>query len=244
MRRSHLFAAVGGILLVAALFFALTFNAFGATRSTHSGSRASASTHTVAFARLALNSCPKSCPNPINNCPPLLEHGGYTGTWVQVLDYRLNDIGDGGTPLSISSTFTAATTTAVTDYQLFVGITPDGKVGNQTWTSLGFCVAGDALVDLSGTGGTHCPGGLSYDPTKVLTWVNALQDLVNVEFYQSGVGEFSTTSPERWTPYLSSDGVFGAQTEAAVSDFQAYVGQSYTGGAVGNTTWSNLLMCY
>jgi len=74
--------------------------------------------------------------------------------------------------------------------------------------------------------------------------VKTLQGLINTRFHLSVGTDFGTTSPGRWTLYLVSYEIFGAQTKAAVADVQVYMGQSYTGGAVGNTTWDNLNMCY
>ncbi|MGO8950746.1 MAG: peptidoglycan-binding domain-containing protein [Ktedonobacterales bacterium] len=244
MRSKH-FVILGSILLVAGLFLAFTpvaSNAFAAARIAHSASRASTITHTTASSRLTANtSCPTSCPNPINACPSTLQQGS-TGTWVQILDYRLNDIAAGGTPLSISTSFTAATKTAVEDFQRFAGISHDGIVGPQTWSFLSFCTAYTPGAFFGGGEGmAHCPASLS-ENNKVLTWVSALQDLLNVEFYYGG---FSSTSPDRFTPYLASDGIFGPQTKAAVIDFQYALGLGASGGGtVGDRTWNGLLMCY
>jgi hypothetical protein len=68
---------------------------------------------------------------------------------------------------------------------------------------------------------------------------SALQDLLNGQF---NVG-FFTTSPDSFTAYLASEGIFGAQTKAAVADFQAVVGLG-TNGGVGNGVWNGLSMCY
>jgi Putative peptidoglycan binding domain len=244
MHRSHRFVVVGSILLVASLFFAVTSfasNAFGATQSTHNDSRASAITRTSASSRLALNtSCPPSCPNPINACPPTLQQGS-TGTWVQILDYKLNNADYAGTPLSISTSFTASTKTAVENFQRGVHIPVDGTVGPQTWSYMLFCVAYPLNTVPNRLNTTaHCPAGLS-ENNKVLTWVMALQDRINFVFY---VGDMAN-SPDRFTPFLASDGVFGAQTKDAVVDLQYAFGQGASGGgAVGNRTWNDLAMCY
>ncbi|MGO8948132.1 MAG: peptidoglycan-binding domain-containing protein [Ktedonobacterales bacterium] len=240
--RAHHVAIMGSILLVASFFLAFTpvaSNALAAARTAHSDSRASTSTQMASSHLPANASCPPSCPNQINSCPPTLQQGS-SGTWVQILDYRLNNINAGGTPLSISTSFTAATKTAVVDFQKFASISHDGIVGPQTWSFLSFCTAYDDGTIMFGgrVDNPHCPAGLS-ENTNILPWVSALQDLLNGQF---NVG-FFTTSPDSFTPYLDSDGIFGPMTKAAVADFQAALGLG-TNGGVGNGVWNGLSMCY
>ena len=135
-------------------------------------------------------------------------------------------------------------TTAVHDYQTSVmKITNGGDVvGDRTWSSLGFCDGfigpGPGYIRFGGSGGTHCPGGLSEGGSG--TWVRALQQVLNMDAENTDIP--ISYNNDVWWP-LALDGSFGSQTKAAVESFQ-YASHISIDGSVGNRTWGAMGMCY
>ena len=83
-----------------------------------------------------------------------------------------------------------------------------------------------------------CPANVSLGSSG--TWVQVLQYSLNS---LRAKGLFSA-SPESYTSPLTTDGVFGSQTEAATVDFQFAAGLGSSGGGVaGSRTWSLLGFC-
>lgn len=231
---------LGSILLTTGLLFAFTplaSTAFAATTTAQRQSSVGASTmaHRAVTPFAAINGCP----------PAQAENN--SGTWVQVIQFRLNNFIDTGfipgPTLATDGVFGSATRQAVVNFQFAVGIgsSGGGVVGNRTWSAMGFCLGYSTIFngDTGSTGFTHCPPSQSNGSSGIL--VQAIQALLNIDF---NFGVFPT-SPESFTPYLSFDGSFGSQTHAAVVDFQFAVGLgSSGGGVVGQRTWSELGMCF
>jgi peptidoglycan hydrolase-like protein with peptidoglycan-binding domain len=194
----------------------------------------------------------------INGCPPTqTENSGSNNTsWVQVIQYVLNAEGHYGSdgragsftfpnwPLAIDGSFGSKTYTAVVDFQKWAGISSDGQVGPQTWAEMGFCYNGSYTSPryLDGLYSNEtCPPTQSENGSiNNAVLVEAIQDTLNVLYFKI---PGYTTSPKSWTPYLTSDGSFGAQTYAAVYDWTAYFGPTAT-GVVNAQTWLSLDMCY
>jgi peptidoglycan hydrolase-like protein with peptidoglycan-binding domain len=174
----------------------------------------------------------------INACPPTQSQGA-SNTWVQVIQFKLNNYHLGGTPVAVDGVFGPKTKAAVVDLQNAFGISGGGGVvGTRTWSVLDFCPGWNQAGRIYGTGATGtCPPTLSNGSSGV--WVQALQDTLN--FYYPGV--YPDNYPDSFTPYLSSDGSFGAQTYHAVVNFQYALGLS-DDGIVGPQTWRDLYMCY
>lgn len=237
MHRSKHIVLLSGILLVASLFFALTpvaSTAFAATTGMHATS--TASTLFTASSHLVSDSCPPTCANPINACPPS-QQSGDSNDWVKVIQFRLNVLNNAG--LATDGIFGQNTKTAVIEFQDFHGIGGGGgAVGDRTWSAMGFCLGFSPTHAIFGTTSTHCPPDQSEGSNDL--FVNAIQDLLNVDF---NFGAFSN-APDNFHPFLASDGQFGADTKAAVIDFQHAVGISGGGGVVGQRTWSALGMCF
>lgn len=238
MPRSKHIVLLSGILLVASLFFALTpvaSTAFAATNGMHAASKAS--TLFTASSHLVVNAaCASSC--PINPCPPS-QQSGDKNDWVKVIQFRLNRLINAG--LTIDGDFEQATKDAVIEFQDFSGIGGGGgAVGDRTWSAMGFCLGFSPNHAVFGTASTHCPPDQSEGGSNTLTFVQAIQALLNIHF---NFGDFPNT-PENFHPFLGFDGQFGQNTKAAVVDFQDKVGISGGGGAVGQRTWSALGMCF
>jgi transcriptional regulator with XRE-family HTH domain len=185
-----------------------------------------------------LASCPPSCTHPINSCPKSLVEGAHNA-WVKVLQYRLNY--DLGSNLPVDGSFGSATKAAVTTFQSRAGISGGGGVvGERTWAAMGFCLGFSNIIRTSGTTTlANCPPGQGNGDRDTSTFVQAIQDLLNIDFYTSVFPD----SPDSFPAFLTSDGSFGLQTQHAVTDFQDALGISRGGGAVGQRTWSELGMC-
>lgn len=256
MHRSTSFLVLGSILLLVNLFFALTpaaSTAFAATTGTHRASSVSTLTHTTS-SRLAPDACPPSCANPINMCPPTQQEGN-SNTWVRVIKFRLNELFETGAFLDSPNSFSFPLTTsdpiftsilknAVVDFQDAVGIgaSGGGAVGDRTWSAMGFCLGFSHIIlgDSETTSLTNCPPDQSNGGSDNMTFVEAIQALLNIDFNFG----FFPNSPNGFQPFLAFDGAFGPKTQNAVNDFQIAVGISGGGGAVGQRTWSELGMCF
>src|SRR5947209_10481657 len=188
---------LGSMLLTTGLLFAFTplaSTAFAATTTAQRNNGVGASTraHQAVIPFASINGCP---PNQAKN---------NSGTWVQVIQLRLNNFIDTGfipgPTLATDGVFGSATRTAVVNFQSAVGIgsSGGGVVGTRTWSAMGFCL-GYSLIftgDTGSTGFSHCPPSQSNGSSGIL--VQAIQDLLNIDF---NFGVFST-SPQSFTPFL------------------------------------------
>lgn len=183
-------------------------------------------------------------------CPPN-EMQGNVNTWVTVIQFRLNNQSEGGIsnrsfgnpfPLQTDGNFGLHTKMAVQDYQASNRLNPDGVVGDSTWTSLGFCTAGNAFVNAlcCAGNGSHCPATISEGSTGI--FVQALQMGLNMD---ADIGVIGTSfGVVNWFS-LSIDGDFGRNTKAAVESFQSAPLVNITvDGQVGPMTWGIFGMCY
>jgi peptidoglycan hydrolase-like protein with peptidoglycan-binding domain len=222
-------AMLGMVLLVASLLFAFApaaATAFAATK----GNR------TVVHASVSRPAVPAA--SALNPCPPDQSQGN-SNTWVKVIQFRLNELDNAG--LSTDGIFGTNTKNAVVAFQNAVGISGGGGVvGSRTWSAMGFCTGFSTIIlGFSHTTSlTNCPASQSEGNSGIL--VQAIQALLNIDF------DFNVfpDSPQNFHPFLAFDGVFGADTKAAVVDFQDAVGISSGGGVVGQRTWSELGMCF
>ena len=194
----------------------------------------------------------------VNDCPATISQAlGSTGTWVDVAKYALNSAKARGVfgstssypwkfPLQINGTFDTAMTNAANDFQNAEGISDgDGKIGEHTWSRLGFCEADFKDANAAGLNQNTCPDLLSSSSTSQV-WITALQDLLNFTYVSK---EYSVhvllPTGFYFLPYLTLTGQFGTNTEDAVVDYQYGVGLGASGnGQVGNRTWSELGMCF
>lgn len=172
------------------------------------------------------------------SCPGTLQQGS-NGTWVQVVQYTLNWMHhNGGVPsttLATDGSFGPATKAAVEAWQQSMTLTPDGIVGDQTWSSMGFCTASvpDRYDDgLSTTNFTSCPPTQSSGSSGI--WVKAIQQRIDT---MSSDTLFPLTDGT-----LAIDGSFGPATTSGVEDFQNWK-QIGADGIVGPDTWAALDFC-
>lgn len=180
-------------------------------------------------------------------CPPS-QSAGNIDTWVQVIQFSLNDFYYIGAvhfpkyPLATDGDFGTNTKNAVDAYQKNVMKVTNGGdvVGNRTWSSMGFCdgFSGPSYASFGGSTAAHCPGALSVGSSG--TWVQALQQELNIDAEHTEIP--FTYNGTDWFP-LALDGSFGSNTKLAVQDLQSKSGLSQD-GSVGPNTWGALGMCY
>ncbi|MBW7984927.1 peptidoglycan-binding domain-containing protein [Enterobacillus tribolii] len=139
---------------------------------------------------------------------------GQSGETVGLIQKQLNKQ---GSMLTVDNHFGDKTYQALKLFQSRNRLTPDGIAGAQTWAAL--FATGSAGVGAAVPGFTTnlSQGSRGTNVTKVQQQLNTL-----------GV-----------TPRLSTDGVFGAKTRAAVIGFQRKSGIT-PDGVVGPHTWSRL----
>jgi peptidoglycan hydrolase-like protein with peptidoglycan-binding domain len=217
-----------GAFLVAAL---LSFSAFT------SASPAGATAHLVA-GKFTLGMSPNKALAAVSvGCPGTLQEGS-SGTWVQVVQYTLNWMHHNGSPpatIATDGVFGSNTKTAVEAWQKSVSLTADGIVGNQTWSSMGFCTASvpDRYDDgFSKTNFTSCPPTQSSGSSG--TWVLAIQHRINT-MYADGLFNLSGGA-------LTMDGSFGPATTSGVKAYQSW-DSLHNDGIVGSDTWAALDFC-
>ena len=253
MRSSKYGSLLGGMLLAAGLLLALTPAAsttLAAAKGPMSVAKVNASAAPVFSLHLASVSeaCASSC--AVNACPPT-ESEGDDNDWVAVIQWRLDNIFVSGS-LTPNGNFDAATKSDVTDFQNYQGITGGrGVVGDRTWALLGLCTAYTTIFYgfFKSPSNTNCPADESNGGSDDPIYVQAIQDLLNVDYFisQQNIGtggqNILPNSPKDFKPYLASDGSFGQLTQNAVTDFQDQQGISGGGGVVGQRTWSELGMC-
>ncbi len=163
---------------------------------------------------------------------------GTVDPGVRVLQYYLNYVSQyiATVPsVAIDGVFGPATEGAVIAFQTAYGLTPDGIVGERTWdllynTYLGFI----ASQDISYTEGVALPF-----PGQNLTRGDSGPDVLVLQEYLRYISEYYPSIP---TP--DADGIFGPETERAVSAFQEIFVPSYVTGVVGAGTWGDIVSVY
>lgn len=160
---------------------------------------------------------------------------------VEIMQSRLNRISNNYPAIPkiypVNGVFDANTESAVKAFQEIFNLTPDGIVGPATWyqiTSVYNAVLrlaelnaiGITLQDISRTLPEDLREGMRGDPVRLL------------QFFLSTVGRFRNDIPP-----VTIDGIFGADTRAAVQAFQRSAGLT-PDGIVGSFTWNNLIRAY
>ncbi len=155
---------------------------------------------------------------------------GSGGSDVKTMQQYLNGIGVVYTAinrLTVDSKFGANTQKAVIRFQKQFDLSPDGVIGKNTWNKIVevyLSVADYKALDVK----TKYPGlmvkGSSGD---------------SVRFLQSYLNTIKKKKNLSW-PTLTVDGIFGSNTQSAVSGFQ-YIYSLTVDGKVGTNTWSKLI---
>ncbi len=161
---------------------------------------------------------------------------GSTGTLVKDLQVLLNYIGDYYPtipPVSTDGVFGPATTQAVIEFQKTFGLDQDGVVGKATWNKIYNIYYGI----LNNVNDPNKPSATPY-PGTPLKLGSRGEDVKVIQVYLSAISKAVSGIPA-----VSVDGVFGAQTEAAVKAFQQKYGLTVD-GIVGKQTWDKLVSVF
>ena len=160
---------------------------------------------------------------------------------VEIIQQRLNRISDNYPAIPkispVNGIFDIATQNAVQAFQRIFDLTPDGVVGPATWYQINQIYTGvRRLGELDAEGITlqditrQLPSVLSEGQSG--SYIRVLQFLLS-----------SIASYNRSIPLIAIDGIFGADTKAAVTAFQNFAGLT-ADGIVGRSTWTALVDAY
>lgn len=168
--------------------------------------------------------------------PEVLREGD-SGIGVRELQYYLQFLGEFNReipPVTIDGVFGPATTSAVQAVQRIYGLSVDGVVGAETWRVI--------LNAYYGTLDTidpdRFPAGVQPYPGIPLV-IGAQSDEVRI--LQEYLNRIAQSFPE--VPAVNTTGLFGTQTQAAVSAVQRLVGLPVT-GRVTAATWTAIADLY
>ena len=145
---------------------------------------------------------------------------GSAGPDVALVQTILNALGAAGQPirrLGVDGKFGAGTESAVRQFQTLQGLAVDGKVGANTWARLNTAYTAATGKDTAGL----YPGISLRRGDRGAAVVQAQQKLAATR------------------PGLGADGIFGANTQAAVRTFQAR-SRLTVDGILGKNTWAVL----
>lgn len=160
---------------------------------------------------------------------------GNSGDEVRVIQYFLAVVGtfyDTVPVIPVNGIFDAETAEAVRAFQRTVGVAEDGIVGEETWHELYRAYRG--IIDT-----LELPENrVAPYPGQPLTLGDEGQ---YVTFLQEYLSVISATYPA--IPSVTVNGVFDAQTEEAVREFQELFGLS-PNGLVGPNTWDRIAGLY
>lgn len=151
---------------------------------------------------------------------PQILRAGDSGDEVRVLQYYLAVIGefyDAVPPVAFTGVYDDATVAAVEAFQRAYGLEVDGIVGLRTWTELYRAYRGIAQT-------VTFEGGVPLLEALVLRRGDTGEEVRRVQEYLNVVAAVYPAIPP-----ITADGVFGAQTEAAVRAFQRQFGLPETG---------------
>lgn len=155
---------------------------------------------------------------------------GSGGSDVKTMQQYLNGIGvvyNGINRLTVDSKFGHDTQKAVIRFQKQFNLAHDGVIGKDTWNKI-------VAVYLSVA---------DYKPLDVKTKYPGLMvkgaSGDSVRFLQSYLNTIKKKKSLSW-PTTTVDGIFGSNTQAAVSGFQ-YAYNLTADGKVGSNTWSKLI---
>ena len=133
----------------------------------------------------------------------------------------------------VDGIFGEQTERAVRAFQQIFNLTPDGIVGKATWYQLVRIYVGvTRLAELDSQGQTFY--AVNWQAPANLSSGSSGQKVRQLQYMLSVAAQYIPSVPE-----VAVDGIFGAQTRAAVIAFQRWAGLTED-GIVGPTTWNTL----
>lgn len=166
---------------------------------------------------------------------------GEVGNDVRTLQTRLNRIGNNYPAIPkiypIDGVFAQSTQDAVRSFQSIFGLSPDGVVGPATWNQItALYTAVKKLAELSSEGLTYAEVAPIFPQTLSAGMQNA--SVAYLQYYLAVLAAYYDALPP-----VAIDGIYGAQTTAAVTALQQLFGLPVT-GTIDRATWNLLLQKY
>lgn len=166
---------------------------------------------------------------------------GAVSNNVETIQQRLNRISNNYPAIPkiypVNGVYDINTENAVRAFQRIFGLSPDGIVGQATWSQI--TTIYNAVLRL---GELNAEGITLQDISRELP--NVLSEGMRgdyirlLQFFLSAIGTYNNA-----LPVIKIDGIFGPATRQAVIDFQNYTGLT-PDGIVGQNTWDALLNAY
>ena len=166
---------------------------------------------------------------------------GQANPNVELIQTRLNRISKNYPAIPkiypVNGVFGVSTEDAVEAFQRIFGLTADGVVGNATWYRILYVYNGvKRLSELNAEGLALSEVSSQYP--SMLAPGDTGDGVRYLQFYLSYIADFVPTVSS-----VAIDGVFGAETEAAVRSFQSSYSLS-PDGVVGELTWNTIYNVY
>lgn len=160
---------------------------------------------------------------------------------VEIIQQRLNRISNNYPAIPkispVNGIFDISTQNAVQAFQRIFDLTPDGIVGPATWYQINQIYTGvRRLGELDAEGITL--QDISRQLPSVLSEGQSGSYIRVLQFLLSSVASYNNEIPP-----VAVDGIFGADTKAAVTAFQNFAGLT-ADGIVGRNTWTALVDAY
>ena len=167
--------------------------------------------------------------------PGSLLQTGSTGTAVRTIQRQLNRIRRNYPAIPaispVDGVYGAETRAAVQAFQRIFNLSPDGIVGRATWNSISrIYVAVTRLAELDGES-EPLP---SDRPGNILRQGDRGQYVQLAQYFLRVIANYYYAVRP-----ISIDGIFGAATKSAVTDFQKHFGLA-ADGIIGPATWNSL----
>ncbi len=168
---------------------------------------------------------------------------GSSGESVRTIQRQLNRITQdypAFDELTVDGNFGIGTETTVKQFQRQFSLTADGVVGKSTWYKISYIyVSVKDLAQLTTEGEQptgEAPEG-EYGGTALRVGSTG-EKVAEMQYYLQEIAQFNSAIPS-----ITSDGIFGNATEAAVEAFQSEYGLSVD-GIVGPQTWDEIYSVY
>lgn len=162
---------------------------------------------------------------------------GFANDDVRFLQIRLNRISQNYPQIpkipSVNGRFDTATERAVTEFQRIFGLTPDGRVGKETWYKIAFVYTNVKRLSELNSEGLEL-GEVSKQLPEVLRLGDTGSGVQVVQYFLSVMSRYNSSVPP-----VAIDGVYGENTRDAVLAFQRAYGLPQD-GIMGRQTWAVL----
>ena len=166
---------------------------------------------------------------------------GSSGNSVRTIQEQLNRIARNYPAIpqvTADGVFGPSTRSQVLAFQRVFNLTEGGVVGKRTWYRISSVyTAVKHLGELDSEGERPVYNEYQY-PGTPLRRGDVGSDVQAMQFYLRTIAAFNN-----FIPSITADGVFGEQTENAVTAFQSYYGLTVD-GIVGETTWYKIVDVY